>query len=286
MTITTSQAIESICKRLNAAGIDSARLDARLIVADSVGVDIKDLINFSESCLSIQQLSKIESKALARSKRQPMDKIRGLRGFWDLEFLVTKDTMSPRPDSEALIEAVIKLRPDRLSVQRILDIGTGTGCLLLSLLKEYHRAWGLGIDKSEEAILVASTNASAAKLCNRSSFIVGNWTNAIDSLFDLVVANPPYIPTNDIETLDPEVALHEPRMALDGGEDGVTSYRLLANALPKLLPPSGLVVFEIGHGQANTVNSLMESRGFKCLLVEKDLGGIPRALCYAAEIFT
>ena len=107
MTITTSQAIESICKRLNAAGIDSARLDARLIVADSVGVDIKDLINLSESCLSVQQLSKIESKVLARSKRQPMDKIRGLRGFWDLEFLVTKDTMSPRPDSEALIEAVI-----------------------------------------------------------------------------------------------------------------------------------------------------------------------------------
>lgn len=212
-----------------------------------------------------------------REAHEPLALILGRREFWSLDFAVSPATLIPRPDSETLIEAAITCFADRAPPRLILDLGTGTGCLLLAVLSEFPEAFGIGVDRSREAATLASRNASALDLAERAAFVCGNWADALNARFDLVLCNPPYIATSDLPGLMPDVACYEPSSALDGGGDGMVAYRQLLPDLPRLLDERGLAVLELGAGQADSVGRLAQQAGLVPAL-RPDLGGIPRAL--------
>jgi release factor glutamine methyltransferase len=209
--------------------------------------------------------------------------ILGEREFWGLPFKVSPAVLVPRPDSETVIEAVLGLVPDRDRAWRILDLGVGSGCLLLTLLREYPQASGVGLDASKEALAVAQQNAEALGVSDRARLVPGDWrqagwTEGLDRPFDLVVSNPPYIGSAAIDGLMPEVGRFEPRLALDGGQDGLDAYRLIAAAGPKLVTAGGHLVVEVGEGQAVDVKGLFVAAGLAPLAPWKDLGGIERVV--------
>ncbi len=212
--------------------------------------------------------------------------ILGEREFWGLPFKVSPAVLVPRPDSETVIEAVLGLMPQRDRAWRILDLGTGSGCLLLTLLREYPQARGVGLDASPEALSMARENADTLGVSARVRLAAGDWRRAgwageLGGPFDLVVSNPPYIDSGAIDGLMPEVARHEPRLALDGGSDGLDAYRLIAAAAPALVAGGGHIVVEVGEGQAADVAGLFALAGLRPLAPWKDLGGIERVV--AAE---
>jgi release factor glutamine methyltransferase len=218
---------------------------------------------------------------------EPVDRILGRRGFWTLDLAVTEATLSPRSDTETIVRAAL----DHLRVAcrlterlRILDLGTGTGAILLALLSELPDAAGLGVDISDAALEVAVTNAALAELLQRSDWWQGDWAEGLRGPFDLVVSNPPYIPTADIAGLDREVREHDPHLALDGGIDGLDCYRKILPQISQLLAPSGLAVLEIGFGQDEDVAALATASGLSVLEIRPDLGGIPRAVVLALSV--
>jgi release factor glutamine methyltransferase len=218
-----------------------------------------------------------------RKKGEPVAKIIGQKGFWTLDLFVSKDTLDPRPDSETIIDAVLKAFPDRNEPLRILDLGTGSGCLLLALLSEYKNATGLGMDASSAALQIAQKNVDKyapqrAKLLCRS-WAEENWWIDLGG-FDVVVSNPPYIPTADIMSLDRDVKDFDPIQALDGGIDGLDDYRRLSNTVEEVLKQKGLVFFEIGQGQQADVTDIMEKKGFSLFSSHYDFGGIMRVLVF------
>jgi release factor glutamine methyltransferase len=218
-----------------------------------------------------------------RVRREPMAYILGEREFWGLTFKVTPAVLVPRPDSETVIEAVLALMPDRDRAWRILDLGLGSGCLLLTLLREYPRAHGIGLEVSPEALAVARDNAETLGVAGRASLMAGDWREPgwerrVGGPVDLVVSNPPYIDSAAIDRLMPEVSAFEPRLALDGGVDGLDAYRAIAAAGPKLAIPGGHVVVEIGEGQAPEITRIFASAGLTLLGPWKDLGGIERVI--------
>ncbi len=218
-----------------------------------------------------------------RVRREPMAYILGEREFWGLPFRVSPAVLVPRPDSETVIEAVLGLMPDRSNAWRILDLGLGSGCLLLTLLREYPQASGVGLEASTEALGVAQQNAQALGVVERARLVGGDWrqrgwTEALGGPFDLVVSNPPYIGSAAIDGLMPEVARFEPRLALDGGGDGLDAYRLIAAAGPQLVVPGGHLVVEVGQGQAAEVGALFAAVGLAPLAPWKDLGGVERVV--------
>lgn len=209
--------------------------------------------------------------------------ILGEREFWGRPFKVSPAVLVPRPDSETVIEAVLDLMPDRERAWRILDLGIGSGCLLLTLLREYPQASGIGLDASKEALAVAQQNAESLGVWGRARLVAGDWhqagwSDALGGPFDLVVSNPPYIESAAIDGLMPEVARFEPRLALDGGADGLDAYRRIAAARPRLVTAGGHVVVEVGAGQAVRVQSLFATAGLTPLALWKDLGGIERVV--------
>jgi release factor glutamine methyltransferase len=201
--------------------------------------------------------------------------ILGHQGFWTLDLRVSPATLIPRADSETVITAVLK--ETQRSPNRILDLGTGTGCLLLALLSEYRAAYGIGVDHVPAAAALARQNALGNGLADRASFIAGNWTDPLQGSFDVVVSNPPYIPAADIERLMPEVAKHEPRSALDGGQDGYDAYRAILVRIGDVLATDGLAVLELGAGQAPVVAAMAADAGFASQL-HQDLAGVDRAI--------
>lgn len=211
-----------------------------------------------------------------RVAHEPMAFLIGTQGFWTLDLAVSPATLIPRPDSETLIEAAMVAFPDRSLVRRALDLGTGTGCLLLAALVEFPAAFGVGIDRVADAAQLAARNAAANLLADRSAFVCGDWAGAIRGRFDLVLSNPPYIETTDIAELMPDVARFEPASALDGGADGLDAYRTIIPMLPDLLAPGGVAVLELGQGQAGDVARLASQSGFTTT-TRDDLGGIARA---------
>lgn len=218
-----------------------------------------------------------------RVKREPMAYILGEREFWGLPFKVTPAVLVPRPDTETLIEAALSLMPDRRRPWRILDLGVGSGCLLLTLLKEYPNATGVGVDLSGEALEVARANAEALGLTDRAVWTSGDWrregwADRLPGPFDLVVSNPPYVEAETIDRLMPEVARYEPRMALEGGPDGLDAYRAIASAARKLVTPGGSLLVEAGAGQASDIAGILSSIGLKVLPFWKDLAGIERVV--------
>jgi release factor glutamine methyltransferase len=218
-----------------------------------------------------------------RVLREPMAYILGEREFWGLSFKVSPAVLVPRPDSEALIEAALALMPDRQRPWRFLDLGLGSGCLLLTLLREYPAASGVGLEISEEALAVAQANADALGVAARARLIAGDWRQPdwrehLGGSFDLLVSNPPYIEAGAIERLMPEVARYEPKLALDGGPDGLVAYRIIATAAPTLVVPGGRLLVEAGEGQAAEISRIFASAGLAIQVPWKDLAGVDRVV--------
>ena len=263
--------------RLAASGVDEARAEARLLVCEAAGIDRAVLLGHGDRPLETAAADRLEKMLTARCARMPMAQVIGRRGFWEHEFTVTADTLTPRPESELLIEAALA-RADGGRALRVLDLGTGTGCLLLTLLAAWPTAWGLGIDRSGAALAVAAQNRRQLGLASRCALLQADWNDAIAGRFDVVVANPPYIPGADIAGLEPEVAVHEPRLALDGGGDGLDPYRLLFPRLAGLLAPGGFALFEHGAGQGAALDLLARQAGLTVLDRLNDLAGHDRCL--------
>jgi release factor glutamine methyltransferase len=254
----------SLAARLAGVAGETAHLEAKWLLAEAGG-----------------DLQRLEAMAARRLAGEPLDRIFGHRGFWTLDLAVTPDVLSPRPDTETVVAAARDgLRQFVGSSQqiRILDLGTGSGAILLALLAECPGAVGLGVDISAQALAVARANAARNGLQDRAQFRRGGWEAALGERYDLVVSNPPYIPTADIATLDREVRDHDPHLALDGGVDGLDAYRAIAALLPRLLAPGGFAVLEIGFGQGEAVAALAATAGLAVVDVRPDLGGVPRAV--------
>ena len=251
------------------------RLEARLLLARATGITPEMLVSELDG---VAEITRYEKLLLRREAREPLALILGHREFWSMEFAVSDATLVPRPESEALIEAACAAYPDGAHPpRRILDLGTGTGCLLLAALAEFPSAFGVGVDISPAAVSIARRNAAMLGFGSRTAFVVADWASAMSARFDLVIANPPYIATAQIPGLMPEVGSYEPRRALDGGIDGLDAYRVLVPALPALLAEAAVAVFEIGSGQAAAVAALAADTGLTTSL-SPDLAGTPRAI--------
>ena len=276
--ITVGTALAEAAAQLSSAGIPDARREARLLLAAALDWDAARVLGFPESEMTTAAGARLLTLLARRSAREPISRILGHREFWSLRFELSPDTLDPRPDSETLIEAALALLEDRDRAYRVLDLGTGTGCLLLALLSELPRAIGTGVDLSDAALEMARRNAAALGLGTRAQFLCGNWGDPVSGAWDIILANPPYIASDDIDRLSPEVARFEPRSALDGGGDGLSAYRLLAPAIARLLAPRGLAVIEIGTGQAQEVAALMAGAGLALRAIRHDLSGVDRCL--------
>lgn len=272
------EAARTIAERLRAVGIDSHRLDARLLVAEVLGVEANTVFTRPDMALTAEQAACLEGMVARRVAREPMSHILGRRGFWTLTLKVTADTLDPRGDTETLIEAVLSRIADSQAPLRVVDFGTGTGAILLSLLSELPNATGLGVDKSPAALAVARDNAQVNGMAPRTEFLLSDWGRDLDERFDVIVSNPPYIPDQDIDGLEPEVAAFEPRLALAGGPDGLDCYRALIPHMARLLAPGGIAAVEVGMGQAGLVASLFATAGLVVGAVARDLAGIERCV--------
>ncbi|CAK0774832.1 Release factor glutamine methyltransferase [Azospirillaceae bacterium] len=270
--------------RLRSAGVESAESDARLLIRSALDLRRDALILNPDAPLSPAQNNQATAAIERRAAREPVSRILGKREFWSLDFRLCPATLDPRPDSETLVEASLSLFPDADAPLSILDLGTGSGCLLLAVLSERPRAFGIGIDASAEAIAVANDNAATLKLSNRATFMVGDWRNGLspplapDQRFDMILSNPPYIPLEDISTLQPEVSLYDPHLALNGGPDGLDAYRSLAPQIAERLSHCGVALFEIGAGQALDVVAIAAAAGLHPFDVRRDLANHERCV--------
>ncbi len=251
-----SDPLRDATARLAAAGIDNPRLDARVLWQAAGG-----------------DPARFETFIIRRAAREPVAYITGQKEFWSLSFAVSPGVLIPRPDTETIIDAVLADFPDRSAALRVLDLGTGSGCILAALLSEYPNASGLGIDSSQIAQNIAAGNLERLGLAERGSVRAGNWAENLDGSFDIIVSNPPYIRTADIAALEPEVKDFEPAQALDGGPDGLDAVRVLAPALKKL---GGTAFIEIGAGQADSAAAVFAYAGLEVLRIARDLAGVPR----------
>lgn len=276
--MTVAALLLSATRRLAEAGIDTARLDARLLLARVMGVEAGWLVTHSDAEPTPGQAEAFAQSLTRRVDREPVALILGEQEFWSLPFRVTADTLIPRPDTETVVEAVLRRLPDRRAPLRLLDFGTGTGCLLLALLHELPNAVGVGVDRNPGAARVAAANARELGLSERTAVLCGDWGTALDGIFDVIVSNPPYIRDEDIATLQPEVARFEPWAALAGGGDGYAAYRRLAPEMSRLLAPGGLAAFEVGEGQAGPVAELLRRQGLIRAEIVADLAGIERCV--------
>ena len=275
--ISRDHAYRMLAWRLKQAGIESASLDARVLVQAACRASDIEMIREPGVMLTADQeelLAEYEERRLAH---EPVSRILGRREFWGLDFEVTAATLDPRPDSETLVETALDLIRD-VANPRILDIGTGTGCLLIALLHERKDASGVGVDLSAAALEVARRNAERLGVASRAVLVEGAWCGGLQEAFDLVISNPPYIERDVIAGLEPEVRLHDPVLALDGGPDGLDAYRALADEIPRVLAPGGVAIVELGAGQAGQVEALFETAGFADIVTRKDLSGVERAL--------
>ena len=273
--MTRRQAIASGAQRLRAAGIEAPRLEARLLLAEAAGVTPEALLSDLDGAAA---LGRYEQLLCRREAREPLALILGRREFWSMAFAVSEATLVPRPESETLIEAACVAFPDpALHPRRILDLGTGSGCLLLAALAEFPGAFGVGTDRSEAAVSLARRNAAMLGFGGRVLFAVADWADPLAGRFDLVLGNPPYVTTAALPCLMPEVARFEPRLALDGGIDGLDGHRALIPVLSGLLSCAGVAVLELGIGQAAPVAALATEAGLTVAWAQ-DLAGTARAI--------
>lgn len=264
-------------RRLEAAGVDSPVLDARLLLEAGAGVARLDIVTDPRRPVSAEQVAAVETLTRRRVAREPIGHILGRKGFWTLDFTVNADVLTPRPETELLVEVAMETLP-RGWPSRVLDLGVGSGAILLAVLSERPEATGIGVDASEAALEIARANAAKHGMSERVTLQHGDWARGIEGGFDLVLSNPPYIPTAEIDGLEPEVSRYEPRLALDGGADGLDAYRSIIYALPGLLVPGGAFALEVGRGQAEPVQALAEAAGLTTTTPRVDIAGIPRVV--------
>ncbi len=277
MTDTTStptlvSAWKAAQARLKAARIDSPSIDARLLLEAATGASRMDILTDPYRAVSADQLAMLDGFVDRRLKREPVSRILGRKGFWKIMLNVTPDVLSPRPDTETILDiAMLAHAPHEAFT--VADLGTGSGAILLAILSERPAAKGVGTDISFEALAVARENATNLDLDGRATFLRTEWASGFaDQSFDLVVSNPPYIPSGDIPGLDPEVRDHDPILALDGGPDGLEAYRQLAPEIKRILKAGGVFAVEIGWDQGEAVKALFDAQGFDNVIVVKDLG--------------
>lgn len=280
--VTIDKARRIVVEAFRGNGLDSPETDARVLLGHALGLDRSALTASSDRPLSAPEAAAVAAVAARRLSHEPVAHIVGHREFWSLDLRVTPDTLVPRPETETIVEAALEAidcTGPRTRPLRIVDLGTGTGALLLALLSELPQAFGIATDLSPKALAVARDNATRHGLDRRAGFVLGDFGTALAGPFDLVVSNPPYISSEEILDLAPEVKDHDPLLALDGGPDGLDAYRALARDAGRLLAPSGALVVELGAGQAADVAALLAGAG---LYVETparpDLAGIPRAI--------
>lgn len=263
---------------LKTGRIDSPSIDARLLLEAATGATRTDILADPYRLLTGEQQALLDSHVQRRLRREPVSRILGRKGFWKIMLNVTPDVLSPRPDTEAILDVAMLAFPPHQAFEMI-DLGTGSGAILLAILAERFGARGVGTDISSEALAVAKENAANLDLDSRSTFLRTEWAAGFgDASFDLVVSNPPYIPSDDIPGLDPEVRDHDPILALDGGPDGLQAYRDLAPEIRRILRPGGVFAVEIGWDQGPQVRALFEAAGFEGVIVVKDLSDRDRVV--------
>lgn len=272
------QALAVGARALSTVGIEGALLDANLLLAHVIRGDRVAIIRDAERVLTASELAEYSKLINQRKKRKPVSRIIGRKEFWSLDLEISDSVLDPRPDSETLISAALKSIGEERRDYMIADFGTGSGCLLLAILMERPKAWGLGIDYSYASVHQASVNARNLELKDRTEFLVGDWGNSLTGHFDLILTNPPYIATAEVKNLAPEVRDHDPKLSLDGGEDGLCAYRILAPQLHRLLKPTGRAVLECGFEQASQVSNILNSAGLRVLKTHRDLAGNERCL--------
>jgi release factor glutamine methyltransferase len=276
----TQDALRHAALTLHQAGIENPRREARLLAAHALNLPPTTPIPATADLAA----TTFPTLIARRAAREPLAYITGTRGFWTIELAVSPATLIPRPDSETLIEAALAHFPSPAQVTRILDLGTGTGALLLAALTEFPNAHGIGTDLSPQAASLAAANAAALGLAHRAAFLAADWAAPLHGQFELILCNPPYIPTADIQALMPEVAVHEPASALNGGPDGLREYARLIPQLPSLLAPCGLACLELGAGQFTAAAALAAQAGFPHSAARQDLGGHTRVLLLPSPV--
>ena len=280
-TGTIATARQALTELFRQAGLDSPAADARLLIEHALGIDRTALITNGERALNQDQTRAIDALAARRLKREPVARIRGRKEFWNQTLQVSEAVLVPRPETETVTEAALDFVDRgglRMASLRILDIGTGSGALLLALLSELPNAQGIGTDISPSALAVACANAERNGLSPRARFVACDIAASLQGPFDLIVSNPPYVTHADIAALAPEVRDYAPAIALDGGPDGLDSYRAIAHDARRLLAPGGRLIVELGAGQEPAVRALFTKAGLRVGSARKDLAGIPRAL--------
>lgn len=276
MTQTLVTAWTGAQKRLKAVHIDSPAIDARLLLEAATGATRSDILTDPYRELTDEQATTLEGYLSRRERREPVARILGRKGFWKLLLNLTPAVLVPRPETECLVDIILK-RTTAEEPLRIADLGVGSGAILLSVLSERPAAMGVGTDISEEALAVARDNAAGLGLGGRAAFLRTSWGDGLaEESFDVIASNPPYIRSGDIPLLDPEVLVHDPHLALDGGASGLEAYEALIPQVYGLLKPLGFAVLEIGHDQSKEVENIMISAGFKNVVTYKDLSDNPR----------
>ena len=263
---------------LSLAAIETPILDARILLGFILGTPKERFYGLEDKLLDETELNSYEKIIKRRCEREPISRILGQRDFWSLTLKLNPSSLDPRPDSETLIEAITKHVPNKNSRLNIIDLGTGTGCLLLAALKELPNSSGVGVDISDNCIKIAKENAHYNSLSNRTTFLTSDWTQKITGKFDIILCNPPYIKETEIKDLEPEVKNFDPYMALNGGPDGLYCYKVIARQFAQILMTNGLIFLELGHKQKVSVVKIMKAGGLQTLHTEKDIGNKDRCI--------
>lgn len=276
-----AEALRLMVQSFKLAGIEEPQADARSLLGHALRLSRTQLVAQGDRVLEAREIDAASALAARRLKREPVARILGRKEFWSLALTVTPDVLVPRPETETLVEAALDMIGRdgmKMEMLRILDIGTGSGALLLALLSELKSAVGLGTDISGVALEIARLNAERCGLKDRCTFVACDVAAGVEGQFDLIVSNPPYVSRGEIATLAPEVRDFDPRLALDGGKDGLDCYRAIAKHARRLLSPGGRLIVELGAGQEQAVRALFTATGLQVDAGRADLAGIPRAL--------
>lgn len=277
------QAVAAVRRRLLDADVETADEDARLLLRAATGLTSLELATQQQSALTPEQSLLLEQYVTRREAHEPVSRILGSRGFWTVDLLVTPNVLDPRPDTETLIETALSLVENKPNAPlKILELGAGSGAIACALLSELPKAEAFIVDLSPHACKASQANLARCGLSNRAFVLQAWWYEAIQAQFDLIISNPPYVASAALNTLPPSVRLYDPLLALDGGEDGLDCYRAIIRDLPRVLKSRGLVIFELGCGQAADVRLMLEAMSLEVEKIARDLGGHERALAARA----